>query len=224
VSRITVRRALAELAERGVIERSARRGWFVRANVRMTEPAMLRGFAEMAAGAGLHASATLLNRAVRPSTIDEAELFGIAPGLDVLELTRLHRLEGLVHSVGEATVPLVYAPGIEEVDFSNPGASLMLAVERAVGGISHADHFVDAIAADARAAELLEVPVGTPMLRVYERVYDMTGRLVQVTDSLTRGDRTRYKNTLFRHLPSGAVGGAAMAESAPRNGLRLLQA
>jgi GntR family transcriptional regulator len=221
VSRITVRRALAELAERGVIERSARRGWFVRASVRMTEPEMLRGFAEMARAAGMRASATLLNRVVRPSTIDEAELFGIAPGLDLLELTRVHRLEGLVHSVEEATIPLVYAPGIEEVDFGDPSASLMLSVERAVGGISHADHFIDAIAADSRAAELLEVAIGAPMLRMYERLYDMTGRLVQVTDSLTRGDRTRYKNTVFRHLPAGALGAGALTEPASPDGLRL---
>jgi DNA-binding GntR family transcriptional regulator len=201
VSRVTVRRAFAELASRGVLQGEPRRGWFVPAHADLTDLPLLTGFGELAAKSGLRSSANVLHCATRPATIDEAELFTIAPGMEIFELHRLHRLEGLAHSLNHAITPLAYAPALADTAFDQPGASLLQTLERAVGGISHAEHLINAIGAEPETAKLLDMQVGQPVLRIYERIYDLRGRLVQCTDSRTRGDRGRRKTIAFRRIP-----------------------
>jgi DNA-binding GntR family transcriptional regulator len=167
----------------------------------MTDPPLLRGFAELASEAGLRAEQRVLHRLIRPATIDEAELFSVAPGVDVFELHRQSKLEGLPISVSEAVIPLNFAPELAGINFNEPGVSLLQAVERSVG-ISHAKVFLDAIPAEPKVAEWLELRAGEPVLRTHERIYDFRDRLIQQTDTLARGDRVRYKTVAFRRIPS----------------------
>ncbi|MGZ4151276.1 MAG: GntR family transcriptional regulator, partial [Actinomycetota bacterium] len=82
VSRVTLRRAMLELERRSVLARDAR-GWTV-AGPRVGEPPNeLMSFSEMAAARGVTASARMLTERVRPSTLDESDVLGIAPGAPV---------------------------------------------------------------------------------------------------------------------------------------------
>src|SRR3954453_10148109 len=94
VSRATVRRAIEELAGDGLVEVRGR-GSFVTGDA-LVEPAnTLMSLSELGRSRGLEASARVLAVDVRPTTLDEAEAFGIAPGAELFELRRVRMLDGL---------------------------------------------------------------------------------------------------------------------------------
>jgi GntR family transcriptional regulator len=196
VSRITLRRALRELAERGMIEPSPGRGWQV-CEKRVGEPAnALMSFTALGEGRGLRPTARVLRRDLRPATLDESELLRIAPGSEVLDLERLRYLDGVPIAVNAALVPTARAPGIADVDFT--AASLFTALEERGVVATRADSTAQAEAADERHAALLELEVGRPLMIVTETVFDQDDHPIEIGRVVYRGDRYRLQTTFVR--------------------------
>lgn len=196
VSRATVRRALQELVEQGLIESWVGRGTFVTGGLLSDPPSTYRSFTELGADRGLTASARVLSQAIRPAGLDEAEIFRIAPGASVFELERLRLLDGLPIAIDRARVPLARAPRLVETDFSS--ASLDRALEAAGVPPVRGDYAVTAVAADEREAGLLETEPGAPLLLASSTDYEAQGAVINVSDTLYRGDRYRFRATLTR--------------------------
>src|SRR5882757_5617587 len=92
-TRLTVRRALMELAKRGLLEPDERRGWQVRGGP-VSEPLnALMGFTQMARQRGLVATSRVLSLEYREATIDESESLRVAPGAPMIDLSRLRLLD-----------------------------------------------------------------------------------------------------------------------------------
>jgi GntR family transcriptional regulator len=197
VSRITLRRALRELAAEGLIEPSPGRGWQV-AEKRLGEPAnALMSFSALGEARGLRPSARVLHHRVRAATLDESEALKVAPGSHVLDLERLRSLDDVAIAVNSAVVPLVRAPGIEDVDFSS--ASLFRTLEERCGRTAmRADSTAQAEAADERQAELLGLEPGLPLMVVTEIVFDQDGEPIELGEVAYRGDRYRLQTTFVR--------------------------
>jgi DNA-binding GntR family transcriptional regulator len=196
VSRATVRRALATLAADGLVESSAGRGSFV-ASGRLAEPAnALMSLTELGASRGLAATARVLSEDVREATLEESELFAIAPGADLFELARLRMLDGLPVAVDRAAVPLRRAPQLTDVDWTT--ASLYAELAAAGAEPVSAAYTLEAQPADAEEAELLGLAPGAPVLVTTTSTHDAEGRLVEVTRTAYRGDRYRFHATLTR--------------------------
>jgi GntR family transcriptional regulator len=196
VSRVTLRRALAELADAGVVVRDAR-GWAVAAPRLGEPPNELMSFSEMTAARGLTPSAQVIRRQVRPASIDEAEALGLAPGATLFELERLRLMDEVPILLDCSRIPLSVAPGIDDLDFTS--ASLYSELEARYGiRPTRARFSVEAIAADERRATLLELEVGEPLLRCHQQTEDQTGRAVELCEMVYRGDRYRFRATLVR--------------------------
>jgi GntR family transcriptional regulator len=195
VSRVTLRRALAELEERGVVVRHPG-GWTV-GGPRIGEPPnALMSFSEMSASRGLTPRARVLVRRERPATIDEAELLGLAPGAPLFELERLRLMDDVPILIDRSTVPLVLVPGLAEADFST--ASLYGELESRGLRPARARFAVEAIAADERQAALLDLRPGEPLLRCHQVTEEETGRPIELCEMVYRGDRYRFRATLVR--------------------------
>jgi GntR family transcriptional regulator len=196
VSRTTVRRALAALSEDGLVESAPGRGTYVTGG-RLVEPANgLLSFSELGRRRGLAPSARVLERRVRASTFDESELFRIAPGAELFELSRLRMLDGAPVAVDDARVPLARVPGIEDVDFET--ASLFDCFEEAGCPPMRADYGVEATAAEERTAELLGMAPGGPVLLAATTSFDQQGRVLELARTFYRGDRYRFQSSLVR--------------------------
>lgn len=200
VSRVTVRRALRELAEAGLIDSAAGRGSFVSGGPLAEPPNALMGFSELGAARGLTPTARVLAARVRPATFDEAGLFGVAPGADIFDLRRLRLLDGVATAVDGSRVPLVRAPGLADVDFST--ASLYATLDSLGVGPVRADYTVRAAAAGGEEAALLGLEAGAPMLVTETLAYDGEGRLVELGTTAYPGDRYRFNATLTRRHPA----------------------
>ncbi len=197
VSRVTMRRALAELASAGAVSRTPGGGWVVSASRIGEPPNELMSFSEMAALRGLVPRSRVLTQHVRPATIDEADTLGLAPGAPLFELERLRLMDEVPILVDRTRVPLSLAPDIAEVDFST--ASLYAVLEERYGlRATRARFSVEAIGADERLAALLELTPGGPLLRCHQLTEDATGRLIEMSEMVYRGDRYRFRATLLR--------------------------
>jgi GntR family transcriptional regulator len=131
---------------------------------------------------------------VRPATINEAELFGVAPGAPMFELERLRTLDELPVAIDSNILPLSLDESLRDLDWTSE--SLYSRLADAGHAPVVADFAVEAKAADARAAELLGTSVGSPVLVAESEARDSHGRVIVVGVISYRGDRYRFRSTL----------------------------
>lgn len=201
-SRVTLRRALTELRDRGLIEAGSSRGWFV-SSLYVGEPDALMSFSEMAKTRGLTATSIVLRALPRPATIDEADELRIGPGSEVFDLERVRRLDGAPVAIEHSRIPLRCAPSLPEVNFSS--SSLYDELRRCGTNPAFANYTLQAIGASSDQARELDVVAGTPLLMASAVTYDRGGRPIELSRSVFRGDRYRFRTTLFRSRRDGAA-------------------
>lgn len=198
VSRVTLRMALAQLEQRGLVHPEVGRGWFVGpaggARPVSEEPGVLQSFTEMANSRGLLAGAVVLHCVRRPAEWGEAEDLGIAPGAELLSLRRLRQLDGIPVAVDHSLVPASLLPDVAAEDFQN--ASLYSTLRRHGVRPFRSDYEVQAIAADEEQARLLGLQVGAPLLSARQICVDDQGRRVERGHITYRGDRYRFRAVL----------------------------
>jgi DNA-binding GntR family transcriptional regulator len=200
---------MRELERAGVLARDAR-GWAV-AGPRVGEPPNeLMSFSEMAAARGLTPAARVLGANVRAASLDESDVLGIAPGAAVFELERVRSMDGVPILVDRSLIPHALVAGIERTDFAS--ASLYDTLQERFGlRPTQARFSVEAVAADGRDAEALEVEIGQPLLRCQQVTEDANGRAIESCEMRYRGDRYRFRATLVR---APVAGGSREPESA----------
>jgi DNA-binding GntR family transcriptional regulator len=199
VSRVTVRKALAELRAAGVLESFQGRGTFV-AVPRLGEPPnALISFSQLAATGGLAATAKVLSQQVRPATIEEGERFRVAPGTPLFDLERRRQLDGLPVAIARSVVPLAQAPHLPELDWSQ--ASMYRELALAGCPPVRSDCTLEAQAADQRVAAELELAVSAPVLVAESSSYTPDDRLIELSRLVYRGDRYRFRATLLAAAP-----------------------
>src|SRR5258708_30855080 len=116
VSRITIRRALAYLADKDLVRSSDRSGWFA-GPVSEGSDALI-SFSEMGRQRGLAVTSRVLHCTVREARLSEADELGVAPGSQACALARIRFSDGLPIASTEAVVPSYLAPGLDAHDFS----------------------------------------------------------------------------------------------------------
>jgi len=202
VSRVTIRRALAELRSRGLIESAGSRGWFVVARS-VGETNVLVSFSDMARARGLRPSSRVLESVTRPSILQEAEQLSLAPGTPIFQLRRLRFLDTVAVGLEVTRIPVAVAPTLADTDFSQTSLYDEL---RAAGVIpTRADYDVQAVAADPDEVALLGVGPGSPLLCTQAVTFDQSARPIELSRSLFRGDRYRFRTTLFNSQLAGRM-------------------
>lgn len=165
-SRMTVNKALAELARAGLIERRRRSGSFVarpRSQAAILEIHDIRTEVE---SLGLPYGYECLSRACRPAA--KAEELAIDPGALLLDLTCLHRAGAMPFCVEQRTIALDAVPAAETEDFAAkaPGPWLIAHVPW-----SEAEHTIRAETASTERARLLDIARDAACLVVERRTW-----------------------------------------------------
>jgi len=192
VSRITVRQALAPLVAEGLVVTrpgagaSVAGGMFERVAERATETArrrtVLRSHADELAERGEVVETRLVDRLTGPPSAPEAMTLGLGPGERVLRLYRLHCVGGKPRILELTTLPAA-AVDVEAATLS-PAEALAAGGLSAVRGLER----FRAVALGAVEAGLLELPEGTPAMRVERVGYTAGGRAVEISRAFCRGD------------------------------------
>lgn len=197
VSRSTLRKALDLLEDRGVLDRSPKRGWFVSPHVVGEPPSTLQSFSEMARARGLVPGAKVLGARERQATFDEAGRLRIAPAASVLELSRLRTLDGVPVCVDVSVVVLAKVPLLASTDMTD--RSLYETIEELSDvRIERSSYTLRADACDQHLADLLRIPPGSPILIGEELTYLTDGTPILAGTMSYRADAYRFQADLFR--------------------------
>lgn len=196
VSRATVRRAMRDLVEDGLVEAGVGRGSFV-AEGPLTEPAnVLMSFTELGAQRGLTASATVLDLKVKPATLEESEVFAIAPGADLILLRRVRKLDDVPIAVDLERIPKQILPELLDADLTT--ASTFAMFGEAGHAAVRAEITVEASPAKPDEMEFLGLGEGEPVLVAYATIVNKSGRVIEASRTAYRYDRYQFNATLLR--------------------------
>ncbi|OON82335.1 GntR family transcriptional regulator [Streptomyces tsukubensis] len=195
VSVLTMRQALKELEDEGLISRQRRHGTFIEPEARRGTPVRLLGSVDAIVAQQSGMRSELLDHAMTPVP---AELAGHFPG--ATEVGAYHRLRG-DERTGEPTNHArnhIRADLVPRVDLSALEHEPMTKVLRDLPGvrISRITDTVEARLADPETAGLLGVPLLSPILYYTGVTYDEEGDVLDVARIHYRGDRFSFSVTL----------------------------
>ncbi len=168
VSRMTVNRAMRELANENLIRRVPGVGTFVAEPAAQSGLVEIRSIAQEIIARGHRHSAQVLNLGTVGAPDDVALLFDVAPGTSLFHSMILHMEEDFPLQLEDRFVSPAVAPGYVQQDFTKttPNEYLMR-----VAPLSQAEHLVQAMAAPDEVAMLLSLAVGEPCLLVSRRTW-----------------------------------------------------
>jgi GntR family transcriptional regulator len=197
VSRTTVRKAIQNLVERGLVEVRRGKGTFVTQPKITQELTELTGFVEDMQASGRTPTARLLDR--RVLAVDEvvAHHLALAPGTLVVRLQRVRLADGVAISFDETY--LLREIG-EKVAADNLEAEPVFALLEDKYGtpLVEAEYKLEAAAADLVAAQALEVPAGSPIFLIERTSYTTGNRPIDYERLHYRGDLIRFVTRLAR--------------------------
>lgn len=186
-SRSTVRAALAQLKQAGLLE--SRTG----VGTRSLRPPPTRKLVR-AEGDPLHAGIAsrphLETFGELPCPAEVAAYFGIAPGTPVFHFVRVHRLDGKPLSVVDSYLPAHLGRAFTRSELQQPMHRLLW--ERHGLRLHRSVHSLRVARADVDVARLLEIPLADPVLRIQSCVYLADGSPIRWTENHFREDRYEY--------------------------------
>jgi GntR family transcriptional regulator len=195
VSRVTVRRTLAQLELEGLVVRRHGVGTFPAARPSRMQDRYSIGGLKDPAEAGGRAAIVTLDVAAVPAPAHVAAAFGSAdPVLRILRQRAVGRGEPF-------TLLTTWLPADRAAVLSRrqlQSAQTLDALEAAGVVVVRAEQSVSAQAADDRVAGLLRVPVGTPLLAMSTLFGDGGGVPVALFEALYRPDRYEYRLAMVR--------------------------
>lgn len=202
VSRITVKRALNELAGDRLVTRHRGRGTIIAGDAVIP---MVRGSFDNLLDSlkimGLETEVELLEVRELPADAVVAEHLDLKPGDPVQLAVRLRKLKGEAFSHLVTYVPADIAARYSRDDLA--AVPLLTLLERAEAAVIEAEQWISAAAAEPSIAAALEVNTGSPLLKIERVMRAARGRPVQFICGHYRPDRFQYHFTTHRRQRSG---------------------
>ncbi|WP_420103010.1 UTRA domain-containing protein [Bosea sp. (in: a-proteobacteria)] len=187
-SRMTVHRALVQLAREGLITRRRRSGTVVASPPASHAMFDILSIPEEVAKLGQAYGYEVLERTDGRPSPELTERFGLRRSEKVVHLVTLHRADGRPHVLEERIIHLAAVPAAATERFAQtpPGDWLL---KNSLW--SQAEHALSAVGATPEQAELLEIESGAPCLLVERRTWAQD-RAVTAVQLLYPGPRHRF--------------------------------
>lgn len=204
VARNTLRRALAALDAKGLIQARGRGGWVVvgpGVTERIEGPPSLT---EWAARHGYVVTSKVITARIRTVRSGEAADLRIPTSSKVFELERIRFIEGDPLSFDRSVLHPRLIPQLRDVDFAS--RSLFGTIRERAGLIAtRAEVVVRAVPASERVATLLTIARGEALLELDEMTFDQYDEPFETAHLLNRGDRYAFATTLTAGIGSPRV-------------------
>jgi len=200
VSRITVRRAVRELTEMGLVE--SRRGTGTVVTVhgdgsgRPRQRGSIEDLLENLIVIGEGTRVEVVSFGVEPAPADIARSLGVEPG------KRIHRIIRVLHQ-GSRPLCLIDAyvtPAVAQIfsrrQLENEFIATLL--HRAGIRMARANQTLSAKASSAKVARYLGIKTGSPLFDIFLEVFDPRGRPLEVVTITYAADRYQYRMSLVQ--------------------------
>ena len=189
VSRVTVRRALAELTAEGLLERKQGKGTFVSTPRISQDLKSIHSFHDACKQNGFQSGTNVIY--VRETDADAADVdeLNIKAGDKVLETLRVRLADGVPVVLEKNHFSMAYS----YLENENLAGSLYNILRDYGVEPRQASHDISMTYASETQAKLLDVEPGAPLMRLHEVVYDQKGRPLHNSLQLIRGDRFVFR-------------------------------
>ena len=201
VSRTTVRKAIQNLVENGLVEVRRGKGTFVTQPTitqELTELTELTGFVEDMQAAGRTPTARLLDKRIVAADEAVARHLALPPGALVVRLQRVRLADGVAMSFDETYLPRDLGERVAENDLEAEPVFALLE-NRYDTPLVEAEYQLEAAAADPVVAQALQVPARSPIFLIERTSYTTGNRPIDYERLHYRGDLIRFVTRLVRH-------------------------
>lgn len=195
ISRMTVRKALLDLASEGLIYTRVGKGTFV------AEPKIdqrLQGvtsFTQDVRGRGAAPASQVLEARITPAPHEVSAALHLPPGADVIVLARIRLADGEPLALETAFLPAALFPDLLRYDFA--AESLYAVLERDYKlTLLQAEQTIEATLASQREIKLLKLTPPAAVLKMERLTQTTDGTLVEQVFSIYRADRYKFRSSL----------------------------
>ncbi len=197
VSRVTIRRALAELEREGLISRRPGAGTFITA--RMIKRPIVADLSNALAHLvemGRSTDVRLLQFAYVDAAPEIADSLRLDPGEKVQRSVRVRIIDSEPFSYLVTHVPQRIGQTYSEAELG--AKPLLTLIERSGVKVDRATQTITATLAGPDVAEALGIDIGAPLLALTRTVFDMKRRGIEHLTALYRPDRYSFQMDLVR--------------------------
>lgn len=205
VSRITVRRALSSLDQEGLIIRKRGKGTFISEKAKSLESPRLSGFIEDIISMGIKTSTKVIDISWIDAPDKVRECLKIHETDQSLRIEKVRLIKGSTFSHVFDYLP----PDIgQKIPLNKLNVKPLLMILEDDLGIRAATavQTVEATIADPEVANLLNIRVGEPLLKVERTVFDVNQKPVEYVSVQYRADKYFYTVNLNRKISKNSVG------------------
>ena len=204
VSRITVRRAIQNLIQRGMVEIRRGHGTYVLAPKVWQELTKLTGFVEDMAVHGRKPSARVVSHGTVAADATVARQLGLSKGTKVMRIERVRIADSIAMSFDETYLPLDIGKQIVRNDLRVKPIFTLLEEKYGIP-LAEAEYVLEAAAATAHVAEALGVAENSPIFRIERTSFTEGGQPIDYEILSYRGDLIRFVTRLARRPATEAV-------------------
>jgi GntR family transcriptional regulator len=192
ISRVTARKAIDILCERGLLIRKQGSGTFI--TPKLEQPlSRLTNFSEELRQRGFVPGSQWLSRETGIAAPEEILSLGLSPNAMVSRLKRLRTADNVVMAIESSTLPIQYLPNPKLVT-----ESLYDYLEVHDAAPTRALQHIRAVNATADQAKLAGIKNGAAMLFITRVGYHANGSAIELTHSYCRSDYYDFVAELFR--------------------------
>ena len=187
VSRVTVRKALEELSQRGAVIRRPGKGTFVANKKFQRDLTSVLSFTEMCRHMGYSPGAKTVKISLEPPDEDAFRELALKKGEQMLVVERLRLADGVPVLLETTRFPEKFF-FLFHCDLNN--ASLYQIVKEQTGVVfTHSVKTLEIVFATYQEARYLDVPKGYPLLSIRSSVWDDSGENHYLCHQLCIGDK-----------------------------------
>jgi len=200
VSRVTVRRALADLSDQGLLVRRAGKGTFVIGPKVNQGLNVLISFTEQIRTIGKTPSSRLLILDIRSASSEVQKALDLPVGSEVILMKRLRLADGEPIALEWIYLPYPLCAPVMAQDWTTLSAVAFL--EQHFGcPMGFSDFVLEAKSANSEEAEMLGLSRGAPVLFVVNTDFMSNGQRACYGRSTYRADQYRFSSRVRRVLP-----------------------
>jgi len=186
VARMTLRRAMGELAEDGLLVRRQGAGTFT-ARPKIARRLVMASFTEEMHRRGLTPSSKTLELRRRHADHVLSRQLRIPAGEPVVCISRLRLAHGLPMAIERISMPECYVPGLSLSDLT--GSLYDVLATRCGVELVSGQTTLETAMPDPKSARLLGIPETQPCLALHGTSLDTRGRVLELVHAMYRGDR-----------------------------------
>jgi GntR family transcriptional regulator len=206
VSRTTIRAAIQNLIQRGLVEIRRGKGTFVTQPKITQELTELTGFVEDMQALGHHPTAKVLDQRIVPADELVARRLALREGASVVRIQRVRLADGKPLSFDETYLPKELGEKVMAENLkTDPIFSLL--EQKYHTPLVEAEYQLEAVCADTTVAKALRVSLGTAIFLNERTSYSVGHRPVDYEKLHYRGDQIRFVTRLARRPTGPRKGG-----------------